>query len=107
MNEEVWKILDNFLNYEISSYGNLRNKTTNNTFNPCIKSGYLGTSLKHNDGDVKPMKIHRLVALSFIPNPENKYSVNHIDHNKLNNNLSNLEWATSSEQNKHKRKPKK
>ena len=38
MNEEVWKILDNFLNYEISSYGNLRNKTTNNTFNPCIKS---------------------------------------------------------------------
>ena len=53
------------------------------------------------------MKIHRLVALTFITNPENKYSVNHIDYNKLNNNLSNLEWATATEQNKHKRKCKK
>jgi hypothetical protein len=107
MNEELWKTLENFSNYEISSYGNLRNKTTNYKLNPRIKSGYLGTSLKTNDGNLKSMKIHRLVALSFIPNPENKYSVNHIDHNKLNNNLFNLEWATSNEQNKHRRKPKK
>lgn len=107
MSEELWKTLDNFSNYEISSYGNLRNKTTNYKLNPSIKSGYLCTSLKNNDGDNKAVKIHRLVALSFIPNTENKQTVNHKDHNKLNNNSSNLEWATTTEQNKHKRKPKK
>lgn len=105
--EEVWKIVDNFSNYEISSFGNLRNKTTKHILKPSIKSGYLCTSLRNNNGIIKPMKIHRLVALNFIPNEENKYSVNHIDHNKSNNNLTNLEWATSHEQNNHKRKCKK
>jgi len=107
MSEEIWKVIDNFSNYEISSFGNLRNKTTKYILNPCIKNGYLGTSIKNDSGNRKSMKMHRLVALSFISNPENKYSVNHIDHNKLNNIWTNLEWATSIEQNKHKRKPKK
>ena len=107
MSKELWNTIYNFSNYEISNYGNIINKTTKYTLNPSIKSGYLCLSLTNDDGDRKSIKIHRLVALSFIPNPENKYSVNHIDHNKLNNNLINLEWATSSEQNKHRRKPKK
>jgi hypothetical protein len=107
MSEEVWKIIENFSNYEISSYGNLRNKTTKYILNPSIKSGYLCSSLRDDGGYNKSVKIHRLVALSFITNIENKQTVNHKDHNKLNNNLSNLEWATTSEQNKHKRKPKK
>jgi len=107
MSEEVWKTLENFSNYEISSFGNLRNKTTGYIIKPCIKSGYLCTSLTNDDKKYKSIKIHRLVGLSFIPNPENKYTINHKDHNKLNNNLNNLEWATTTEQNKHKRKPKK
>jgi hypothetical protein len=107
MNEELWKTIDNFSNYEISTYGNIRNKTTGYKLNPNIKCGYSSLNIRNDDGYMKNFKIHRLVALCFIPNTENKYSVNHIDHNKLNNNLSNLEWATATEQNKHRRKPKK
>jgi hypothetical protein len=51
------------------------------------------------------MLLHRLVALTFLPNVDNKETVNHIDHNTLNNAIDNLEWFTQNEQNKHKSKP--
>lgn len=54
------------------------------------------------DGIRKNYTIHKLVALAFIPNPENKKTVNHKDGNKLNNNVSNLEWATEKENQNHK-----
>lgn len=53
------------------------------------------------DGKSKMLYIHRLLAIAFISNPENKPCVNHKDGNKLNNSISNLEWATYSENNKH------
>jgi hypothetical protein len=107
MNTEIWKEINNFSKYEISNYGNLKNKDTQKILHSSIKSGYLCTSLTDNNGIRKPVRIHRLVALNFIPNVENKETVNHINHNRLDNNIKNLEWMTTTEQNNHKRKCKK
>lgn len=68
-------------------YGKIKPRKQN------IVNGYQSVSLEVN-GKGFQISIHRLLALAFIPNPENKAQVNHIDGNKLNNNLSNLEWAT-------------
>jgi hypothetical protein len=46
------------------------------------------------DGKAKPFRVHRLVAVAFIPNPDNLPIINHKDENKLNNNADNLEWCT-------------
>ena len=58
---------------------------------------YEALRLVNNNKERKTMYVHRLVALTFIPNPENKPQVNHIDGNKYNNNVENLEWTTASE----------
>ena len=65
-----------------------------------IRSGYYYTAL-HKEGRLKMAKTHRLVAIEFISNPENKPYINHKDGNKSNNNISNLEWVTFSENMKH------
>lgn len=64
--------------------------------------GYLRVYLSKN-GKRKHHKVHRLVAQAFIPNPDNKPQVNHIDGNKKNNSITNLEWVTDTE-NKERRK---
>ena len=64
------------------------------------KDGYCIVRLRKN-GDTFALYVHRLVAEAFIPNPENKPCVNHIDGNKHNNCVSNLEWNTYSENNLH------
>ena len=64
------------------------------------KFGYLRVSL-HKNKELKTFFIHRLVALAFIPNPEGKAVVNHLDECKTNNNVSNLEWATVKENNRY------
>lgn len=64
------------------------------------RAGYVRTRLCSKNGR-KSVFIHRLLAINFIPNPENKPFVNHIDGNKSNNELSNLEWCTQKENARH------
>lgn len=62
--------------------------------------GYPGVMIKTN-GKLRGFKVHRLVAQTFIPNPDNKPCVNHIDNDKTNNKLENLEWVTYLENTAH------
>lgn len=94
------KLIDNQNGkYSIDNQGrvfsNIRNKYKKSSIS---KDGYEQVSLSNN----KKYYIHRLVATAFIDNKENKETVNHKDGNKLNNNVSNLEWATKSENERHK-----
>ena len=99
--EEIWRPINNFPNYNVSNLGNIKNIITNKPLKILCKEGYGSVSLKHNELK-KTLKVHRLVALAFIENSENKSDVNHKDKNKLNNHVSNLEWMTRKENNIHR-----
>ena len=118
--EEVWKPCPDFEeHYEVSNLGRVRSRSVfiphdgswNKDMNGYIKKvkihnqqvnryGYLQTKLCKY-GKCRQLTIHRLVAKAFIENPENKSQVNHIDGNKKNNRVDNLEWTTRSENVKH------
>jgi hypothetical protein len=98
---EEWHVVEEFPNYSVSNLGNVKNNITNKIMKLNVKSGYYNVSLV-NETSKKTFKVHRLVAVAFIPNPENKSDVNHEDKNKLNNNISNLTWMTRKENNQHK-----
>lgn len=103
---EIWKTIEEATNYEVSNYGNVRNSKTGYILKGRIsKSGYFQVSIAEKEsGHFKNQYIHRLVAIYFINNPEGKREVNHKDGNKLNNKVENLEWVTSSENQKHRQK---
>lgn len=63
-----------------------------------MANGYYAITMTNTEGKQKKIYMHRLIAKAHLPNPENKETVNHIDGNRTNNTLSNLEWATNSEQ---------
>jgi len=101
--KEEWLPIKDFENYEISSLGQVRNTNTGRILKLTTKGGYIFTGLWSNS-KVKTIAVHRLVALAFIENPENKPQVNHKDKNRSNNNVSNLEWSTALENNLHRSK---
>lgn len=87
--------------YIITPQGNIFSIASNRWItSPVGQSGYKKAILT-NKMRSRHFPLHRIIALTFIPNPENKPCVNHIDGNKLNNNIDNLEWCTYSENNKH------
>lgn len=94
--EEVWRDISGYEGlYQVSNFGNVRNtkgkilKQTNGN------SGYKRVFLFKDR--YKPFFVHRLVAMAFIENPENKPCVNHIDNDRTNNMFDNLEWVTYKE----------
>lgn len=93
-----WKLIEGFDGiYSVSNYGEVRNNRTGKLMKPSKnEKGYLHINLTKN-GKRKAMRINRLVAQVFIPNPENKPQVNHIDFNRENNCVNNLEWVTAQE----------
>lgn len=103
MTQELFAFIDGFENYQISSWGRVFNLRTGKFMIPEVHDkGYLRVDLYDDRGERKHMKVHRLVANAFIPNPDGKPQVNHIDGNNQNNSYTNLEWVTDSE-NKQKR----
>ena len=96
----MWKKIKRNNNYSINETGAVRNDKTGHIKQPFTnkQNGYLIVDLYKNNKSEK-VPIHRLVAETFIPNPENKLTVDHIDGNRQNNSIDNLRWATYSENN--------
>ena len=122
LTEEIWKDIEGYEGlYQVSNLGMVRSldriivkphpRNTSMQMRCFYKGrilkpkkkykGYLSVDLHGKDGDVKTRQVHRLVALAFIPNPDNLPDVNHIDENPGNPKLSNLEWVTKSQNMRH------
>ena len=101
--EEVWKDIEGFEDlYKISNLGNVYSKRNERNLKPCLNSGgYYHISLWKN-GKEKTMKIHRLIGLHFIPNPENKPCIDHDNKVRHDNRIINLKWATIKENNNNR-----
>ena len=103
--QEIWKPIEGYEGlYEISNLGRLRNSKGVIKKSQSNGNGYKKVFL-YRGGKGKRFFVHRLVAKAFIPNPENKPCVNHIDESRDNNVASNLEWVTQSENAMHGTSP--
>lgn len=97
--------MDNFTRFKNTAYlvsndGLVFSEQSLSILTPFDNNGYLAVDLFANTVKQRVL-VHRMVAITFIPNPENKPFVNHVDGNKYNNNVENLEWCTPSENSIH------
>ena len=99
--ELKWKICEDFPDYKVSEDGRVFSFRLNREISQQQVRGYTTVTLYSKGKYRKTTYIHRLLAKAFLLNPENKPEVNHIDGNRGNNFLSNLEWVTHSENMKH------
>ena len=93
--QEVWKQMKEHSGYEVSNFGNIKNIKTGRILKPSINNkGYLRFVVYINKKQ-KCFYIHRVVANNFIENKNNYNEINHINENKLDNRVQNLEWCTT------------
>jgi hypothetical protein len=99
----MWVTLKEFPKYQINEVGQIRNINKLDKLKKLdiTHKGYMVVTLYNVDGITYRRKVHRLVAQTFIPNQENKPQVNHINGNKQDNRVENLEWVTASENIQH------
>ena len=93
----IWKEFQDNKKYLVSNTGLVKHKRLNRIMKGFNRNGYRQVTLNRENMTRQPMLIHRLVALTFIPNPENKPYVDHIDGGRRNNHVDNLRWATPKE----------
>ena len=95
-----WRKISRNNNYSVNRNGDVRNDTTGQIKKPYVNkdNGYLTVDLYRDNKSMK-VTVHRLLAEAFIPNPENKPCIDHKDGDRQNNSLTNLRWATYSENN--------
>ncbi len=104
--KEIWNPIEGFPDYMISNLGRVKsyklNKKNGRFLSICAnRYNYNYVMLRDKSGKKRYKTIHQLVAQAFVPNPENKPQVNHIDGNKQNNIYNNLEWVTARENTLH------
>ena len=101
MNKETWKDIKGYEGlYQVSNFGNVRNKKFKILKPRKNKNGYFQVNLSKNNKH-KNYYIHRLVAIMFLKNEYDYSCINHKDENKLNNNINNLEWCSYSYNNNY------
>lgn len=98
--EDEFIAIDTHPKYSVSRDGRVKNSRGHEKALQLDHKGYYKVDL-YNNGDCSTKRVHRLVAEAFIPNPDNKPDINHIDGNKRNNSADNLEWVTKSENIQH------
>lgn len=113
---EEWKDIENFSNYQVSNLGNIKSKEHQYirkdgvrgtrkekilSSNRSDKSKYINVILKSDSGEPTNLNIHSVVAKAWIPNSDKNLIINHIDGNKHNNRVDNLEWVTYGENLRH------
>ena len=110
---EIWKDIIGYEGlYQISNCGNVKsllfgpkNRNTTKHKPQLLKQSLSSTGYSHvqlyKDGISKTINVHRMVAIAFLPNPDGKPEINHIDANRSNNNVNNLEWVTHIDNLKH------
>ena len=97
-NCEIWKDIKGYPNYQISNLGRIWNCRTQRMLKPSVTpKGYCQINLVAINGKRKKELVHRLVALTFIENPNHYPEVNHINHIRNDNRVENLEWVTRKE----------
>lgn len=100
MQHEEWRPVEEYPDYEVSNMGNIRRVTTQRALSIFPSNGYRQVAFRVKGKQLKK-SVHRLVAQAFIPNIDNKPTVNHINGRKDDNRVENLEWATYSENHLH------